>query len=208
MWEEEQICPGCGRNSRYGLRHKYCERKGYLEGLSCLWAYEGLTKNIIGRVKYKFKYDCLGELLKDAKVRVRERPEFDYLKRVLEKDPVVVPVPLSAAREKWRGFNQAEMAAEGTARELGLVKQSLLIRVKETGQQVGRSREERLKMMEGAFEINSKSVRTASKSTNSQMPEEVLLIDDVWTTGVTMQECAKTLKRAGVGQVWGWVLAR
>jgi predicted amidophosphoribosyltransferase len=73
--------------------------------------------------------------------------------------------------------------------------------VRDTGRQVERSREERLKAMEGAFKFEILNLKF-------EIPKAVLLVDDVWTTGATMSEAAKTLKAAGVETVWGWVLAR
>jgi competence protein ComFC len=199
MWEEEQICPGCCRSSRYGLRHEYCRNKGYLDGVSCLWAYEGLVRRLISGAKYKLYFDYLGELFKD----VNERSEYYSLVKFLKVQPVVVPVPLFFKREKERGFNQAEVIGRWISREWKLELTNLLVRIKDTGKQVGRNREERLKAMEGAFQIRFKI-----QDSKFKMPAKVLLIDDVWTTGTTVQECAKTLKKAGVKEVWGWVLAR
>jgi predicted amidophosphoribosyltransferase len=79
----------------------------------------------------------------------------------------------------------------------------LLVRIKDTGRQVGRSREERLKAMEGAFRITPHPPLNLRGGDNL-----VLLIDDVWTTGATMRECTKVLKTAGIKKVWGLCLAR
>ena len=65
---------------------------------------------------------------------------------------------------------------------------------------MGKTREERMRSMAGAFEIKHDS--------SFMIPDSVLLVDDVWTTGATMRECSRVLKKAGVGQIWGFVLAR
>lgn len=171
LWEEEQIYPG-----------------GYLDGLTCLWAYEGIARKIIKTAKYKYYFDLLGELLRDASVRVSVRS-----------DTVVVPVPLWPKREKERGFNQADVIGRLVASRWSLVTQNLLVRVRDTGRQVGRTRRERLENMRDAFKLNDKC---------KMINDQILLVDDVWTTGATMQECAKVLKQAGVKKVWGLVLAR
>lgn len=194
MWEEEQICPSCCRNSRYGLRHKYC--KGDIEGLTCLWSYNGITKKIISNAKYRYLYDQLGEL-----VKLDERVELEFFRRFLEEKPIVVPVPLHPKRLRERGFNQAAVAASLFANRYSLIVDNLLVRIRETPQQVGRTREERLRAMEGAFRISN-------YSNYSNSPKNILLVDDVWTTGATLRECAKTLKKAGVENIWGFVLAR
>jgi competence protein ComFC len=195
LWEEEQICPACRRNSRYGERHHYCKNE-YLEGLICLWAYEGWAKRLIKQAKYRFYYDCLEEILTKGWQSGR-REEWNKLEHFLiEKQPVIVPVPLDEKRFKWRGFNQAEIIAQQWSRVWGLPYQRCLTKVKETGQQAGKAKGERLVNLHGAF------------TTSGKPGEAVVLVDDVWTTGATLQECAEVLRRAGVKQVWGVVLAR
>ncbi len=195
LWEEEQICPVCARNSRYGLPHKYCHEPYSLDGLMCLWAYDGMARKLISRAKYKGRFDLLKFFILNFKFEINI-PMFKFNEFLKEK-PVVVPVPLHPKRLRERGFNQAEIFAKAFAVRHSLAFNShLLQRVKDTGHQVGRTREERLKAVEGAFCI------TPLKNTS------VLLVDDVWTTGATMNECCKTLKKAGVKKVWGLVLAR
>jgi competence protein ComFC len=198
MWEEEQICPACARPSRYGLRHTYCKDKT-MEGLVCMWAYEGIARKLITKAKYNYYFDYL----KDDTLQnwqVAHRPELTYFYRFLELKPVIVSVPLYAKREKERGFNQAEIISLSLSKSLSLPMEKLLVRRRDTGRQVGRTREQRLKVMEGVFAVNHKSQITNYKN--------ILIVDDVWTTGATMRECARVLKKAGVRQVWGLVLAR
>lgn len=204
IWEEEQICPGCRRNSRYGLKHGKCE--GPLEGLTCLWAYEGLARKLIMKAKYKGYYDYLGELLAANEQRAVSSPEFFYFNKYLEEKPVVVPIPLHPNRLRKRGFNQAEKIAVLVGNYWGLEVKNLIKRIIDTGQQVGRERSERLKVMEGAFQINKKLAFDFTQ--DSQYSKGILLVDDVWTTGATLASAARTLKKAGVKKVWGFVLAR
>ncbi len=199
MWEEEQICPICRRGSRYGLRHKYC--KGSLDGLTCLWAYEGLVKKIIMKAKYKYYYDLLSELISSPVDQFSSRVELVRFVEFLSEKPMIVPVPLHPKRLSERGFNQARVVAQLISKSVSQLEIcDMLVRIKDTGRQVGRTRSERLESMEGAFDINTKDKILRTKN--------VLLIDDVWTTGATMSECAKVLKKVGVGKVWGLVLAR
>jgi ComF family protein len=195
MWEEEQICPVCRRASRYGLRHKYCSKPWTMEGLTCLWAYEGITRKLVTKSKYKGYFDYLREFTMHNEQFING-PEMAYFWEFLKQRPVLVPVPLHPVREKKRGFNQAEIIARIVGKEWGLDISNLLVRTKDTG------REERLKEMEGAFKT-SPSIPLLNLGEG-----RVLLVDDVWTTGATMSECAKVLRQAGVRQVWGWVLAR
>ena len=195
MWEEEQICPTCCRNSRYGERHKYC--RGDLEGLTCLWAYEGVARKLITKAKYSGQFDTLEFLISNFEF-LNNSQLFNFQK-FLETRPTIVPVPLFPKREEERGFNQAAVIGHLASNVWHLNYEDLLIRVKDTGQQVGKKREERLKAMEGAFEIKNRSMTNV---------KSVLLVDDVWTTGATLRECAKVLRQNGAKRIWGLVLAR
>jgi len=197
MWEEEQICPICCRNSRYGLRHEKC--RGGLLGLTCLWAYEGLTRKILQKIKYGGFYDELNGIWAMGD-EFWTRPEFYFFNKFLESKPTIVPIPLHPNRMRKRGFNQAELIGRSFAERYKLSLDSqFLIRVKDTGQQVGRSREVRLENMANAFAVNSKF-----KDLNSN----ILLVDDVWTTGATINSASKVLMKSGVDKIWGLVLAR
>ena len=196
------LCGVGGGESRYGLRHVYCKRPWSMEGFTCFWAYEGIAQKLIKQVKYRFYYDYLNELISCPVAPLNSLPEFEYLRRFLEVRPVVVPVPLWPKREKERGFNQAEIIAQIAGRQWALETGQMLVRTKDTGKQVGRTREERLEAVRDAFSI------TPRPPLNLRGGVNILLVDDVWTTGATMSECCRILKIAGVKKVWGLVLAR
>src|SRR3989304_2142121 len=189
-------CAGCGRVSRYGLKHVYCTEKSPLTGVTCLWAYEGIARKLIASGKYKFYYDYLRELTINS-CPITVRPEFTQFREFISGRPLMVPVPLHPRRLRERGFNQAKVISLSLGLSFELNTQELLVRVKDTGRQVGRDRGKRLKAMEKAFQISPKS--------ELSIPTNVMLVDDVWTTGATMNECARTLKQGGVKKVWGLV---
>ncbi len=108
---------------------------------------------------------------------------------------VIVPVPLHWSRAYWRGFNQAELLAQALSHTSGAPVQNLLMRTRATGHQMGRGREERLLAVRQAF----RSVQAA--------PRRVLLVDDVCTTGATLDACAAALRAAGAERVEAMVLA-
>jgi ComF family protein len=106
---------------------------------------------------------------------------------------VVLPVPLHRSRERERGFNQAELLA----RQLGLpVDCRTLRRRKNTPSQTGLSRSQRTMNLSSAFEVRGSP------------PDCAIVLDDVYTTGSTMHEIAKTLKRAGMSRVEVLTVAR
>jgi len=107
-------------------------------------------------------------------------------------------VPLHRRRYAWRGFNQAEILARFWSSALGInMDRRLLYRRRNTKMQVKLNGEERRKNLLGAF-----AVRGALPA------KRIILIDDVFTTGSTLQECARVLKLAGAVEVWGAALAR
>jgi ComF family protein len=113
---------------------------------------------------------------------------------------VVIPVPLHPHRLRWRGFNQSLLLARPLGRRRDLrVEPFALMRTRPTPPQVGLNDRERHRNIVGAFAVrNVGAVRGLS----------VLLVDDVYTTGATVNECAKVLRRAGARQVEVLVLAR
>ena len=106
---------------------------------------------------------------------------------------VVLPVPLHRRRERRRGFNQAELIAESLNRK---VDNEILRRRKNTPSQTGLSRSQRTMNLTGAFEVRGR------------VPECVIVVDDVYTTGSTLNEIARTLKRAGAERVEVLTVAR
>lgn len=124
-------------------------------------------------------------------------PLGDILKNCLNNEPftgnLIVPVPLHRRRERQRGFNQAELIAARLGRHLTT---RLLRRRKNTPSQTGLSRSERKRNLAGAFEVRGHIRGT------------VIIVDDVYTTGSTMNEIARTLKRAGAERVEVLTVAR
>ncbi|ALM09954.1 MAG TPA: hypothetical protein DEB30_02820 [Candidatus Peribacter riflensis] len=117
-------------------------------------------------------------------------------RRLPSREIVLCPVPLHWARRFQRGFNQSELLARVVARERGLTVLPLLKRRRWTGSQMKRTREERLTGVQGAF-----------CCTTDHPPAHVVLIDDLSTTGATLESCARALREAGVFSVEGWVVA-
>lgn len=165
-----------------------------LDALDCLRAaswYEGdLLKRAIKTLKYR-RVRRLAEVLGDLVVeKVVGRME-------MENDGVVLcPVPLHWTRRFARGFNQAELIARAVSGRTGIPVARLLRRTRPTGSQTKRRRVERLKALDDAFAVAARNV-----------PVRVVLMDDLSTTGATLNECARVLKAAGAEHVEGWVVA-
>jgi ComF family protein len=127
------------------------------------------------------------------------------LDSVLGKEPIAaVPVPLHASKRRERGFNQAEVIAGATlnlnpAGGRLYLADRVLERRRETKSQIGMTGHQRRENMRGAFAV------TAAQAVQGR---EVLLVDDVYTTGATVSECARVLLRAGSSRVWVATVAR
>lgn len=112
----------------------------------------------------------------------------------------VMPVPLHVSRLRHRGFNQSLILAHRVAESFGLtLSYDNLIRIRPTRPQVNLSGEERLRNVKGAFSL---------RRPGDVEDRCILIVDDVFTTGATMNECASVLKRAGARSVIALTLAR
>lgn len=115
---------------------------------------------------------------------------------------VITYVPMHGERQKQRGFNQAERLALTIGKKLWIPVHPLLKRVKETTPQSRRTRRERLHSINGVFQLADQ--RQAQKGRK----RSVLIVDDVYTTGATVRECAKVLRNAGFQEVFSVTFAR
>jgi ComF family protein len=117
---------------------------------------------------------------------------------------IVVPVPLHRRKRVQRGFNQADAIAERALNELSRPKRfelcpKVLLRQRETGSQIGLTRRQRRENLRGAFAVSDPT---------QILKRDILLVDDVFTTGTTASECARVLLRAGAARVWVATVAR
>lgn len=141
--------------------------------------------------------------LKYGGMRVLAQPLAEILARRWENiSPtidMVVPIPLHGARRRRRGYNQARLLASAFCQRSGLpLADGVVIRQRNTPSQVGRSRAERQRNMRGAFRCIDDALRGKS----------LLLIDDVCTTGATLDACAQALLQGGANQVHAFTLTR
>lgn len=188
---EEPLCRRCGRELESRGQPCACAaRLRHLARLRAAAAYEGPLERAVHRFKYRgwraLAPPLAGLLL--ARLAVDGLPAAS-----------VVAVPLHPARERRRGYNQSELIAAELRRALGLGTPSgRLKRVRDTRPQVGLDRLRRAANVSGAFRWEGESGHG----------EPVLLVDDVVTTGATLEAAAAALKSAGFGRITGVALAR
>lgn len=155
---------------------------------------------IVRELVHNLKYYRLKDIARELG-RMLDR-YLKYFEIVLPESCVIVPVPLHPKRKRVRGFNQAELIAQGFLSLLSgrdfKIENDLLKRVRKTRPQVELSGEERRKNVQGIF---------AAKRTEEVKEKIVVLIDDVKTTGATLEEAARVLKEAGAKEVWAITVA-
>lgn len=192
---ETPICPVCTKPAVRGLTHPVCRGRYTLDGLVCLFCYTGPIRAAVKELKFGPLFDLVPDLL--ALLR-EEIEESELLYRFLvEKRPLVVPVPLHWFKERKRGFNQSFLLAQEIARRWRLTfAPGILKRTKWTAPQSKLSRKQREANVREAFRAEGK------------LSQAVLLVDDVFTTGATLRACGSVLKRAGARKVWGLTLVR
>lgn len=188
---EEPLCRRCGAEVESARRECGCRaRLKALSRLRSAAAYEGPLENAVHRFKYKGWRRLAGPLA----LLISERLVVEGLAAQW-----AVAVPLHVERLRERGFNQAELLAAEVRGRLGLTKPAgELVRVRHTPPQVGHDRRWRLENVRGAFEWRGGSLEAHS----------ILLIDDVATTGATLEACAAALRAGGSGPVIGASIAR
>jgi ComF family protein len=198
--KDERICPMCGRPAIGGLTHPGCQRPWGLDGLTSIFANEGVFKKAIKKLKYKFVTDLASDLVELFLSFCGEDKGFA---RFCQTAPVIfVPIPLHDRRQRWRGFNQAELLGQMIAQNLGIgFAPDLIVRQRPTKPQVGLDKNSRRRNIRFAFKKNPNSKFIT-------INYNFLLFDDVWTSGATLHEAGKILKRNGAAKVWGLTLAR
>ncbi len=178
---EEFLCGDCRQNS---FRFDRARSLGF---------FDTVLRTMIHAFKYRKQMGVLSEINFLLEKYFSEHPDFCQ-------GFTVSPVPLHFNRMKERGFDQAFLIARQAARILKLpLEGGLLKRVKATRPQVNITRKERARNVKGAFEV-SRPELVAGKN--------ILLVDDVFTTGATVNEATKVLKKEGVGEVHVFTVGR
>ncbi len=166
-------------------------KAGDLEFNRAAAPYESEFQNILKELKYSGKRSAamiLGEIITDICKDDIRYWRYDHL----------LPVPLWSGRMMERGFNQSYMLAEVIARETGLVLlDDAVMRIRDTGSQAKLGRDERMRNIEGAFSISDPQ---------RVKDHRIIIIDDAYTTGSTMNEIAAVLKKGGAEKVCGLTL--
>jgi ComF family protein len=199
------LCARCGEALPYSISNdarierecRICQlAEPPFERAVAYGAYDGALRDLV-------------HLLKFDQVRPAAKPLGRLLAIVATKlEPslpagliAVVPVPLFARKETQRGFNQADLIARAALKQVGSsvpgkrfeLLDHTLVRTRNTGSQIGLTRHQRRENLRGAFKV-ANPTRVCGRN--------ILLVDDVYTTGATASECTRVLLRAGAARVW------
>ena len=188
----ESLCPTCGQSQSGGQLCSACaRRKQRIDGIRAPFRFGGLMRQAIHHLKYR-------------NLRALARPLAGLLHDYISANPVpgevLVPVPIHPRRMRQRGYNQCQLLAAELSKMSGLpLNADSLIKRRPTDPQA---------------ETDSLASRWANVAGAYNCPvaafngRKVLLVDDVATSGATLNACAEALKTAGAGSVWALVLAR
>lgn len=163
-----------------------------------------LTKNLI----YQFKYQsCIKDLAKIlASILIEHFIISGKNTNEIWNNGILIPVPLDIKKIKMRGYNQSEELAKELSKVLQIpVVSDILIKIKSTKPQMELKKEEREKNLLNAFSIKT---NCGTSDVPQFAGKKIFLVDDVYTTGSTMEECARVLRNAGAKFVWGITIAR
>lgn len=182
----ESICLKC-----YNKLKKFEINNNYKD-VFFLYKYQGIIRNLI--LSYKFKDKSY--LYKTfSKCMLKNKNLCNFLKSY----DIIIPVPLHKKRKMERGYNQSALIANELAKNLELKYYDILIKNKNTKPQSSKSLKERKKSVVGIYEIKNKGL-VKGKS--------VVIFDDIYTTGSTLEECKKVLFKCGAKKVGLLALAK
>lgn len=190
------ICEDCFEKLQFfpdiPIKPDRSKDESYCDLVVGVFEYDGIVRDSLRRYKFHNKpsyYRTYSKLLADRLRRMTDIGRYG----------VVLSVPLHSERERTRGYNQSYLISRALAKELKLPECSnALRRVKKTDAQSLLGRSDRHENVKDAFHV---------KDNRNIIGKSVLLVDDIFTTGATVQECSKALKRAGAKEITAAVMA-
>ena len=194
----ENCCPVCGKpytfpieNSESLVCGKCLTKLPKFNHTSCVFAYDSFSRNLILPLKHTDKTEAVPYLANLLYLRGQ---------KLLAKSDVIVAVPLHWRRLMKRKYNQSGLLAHRLSKLSGVpLVSDTLVRTRNTQSQGHKTQKERMENIKGAFAIRDQEKIKGKR---------VVLIDDVYTTGTTLNECAKVLKASGASEVCALTVAR
>lgn len=199
-------CFICGRRSPAGYTCEKCRRKNHFS-LNGLLVASDWNNPLLRQIIYEYKYRFIKELADPLSQIMVNFLEINQPVNWRTDQLIFIPVPLHPRRILWRGFNQAEILAKEIGRHFNLPSiADILIRQRHTLPQMDiHDQKARRENIRSAFSLSKKYNPGNLKFIQNKI---VVLVDDICTTGSTLEECAKTLKPLKPKEIWGLVIAR
>ncbi|OGH05142.1 MAG: hypothetical protein A2W22_05725 [Candidatus Levybacteria bacterium RBG_16_35_11] len=197
-FDAKNTCLVCDRPSFDGLTHLRCKKRHGIDGCFSSISHNKTAQKLIYSFKQKPYLSSLKNILSDLFYEGLIQNE-NFIRELNKGKWIAIPVPLHKTKLRKRGYNQSEILAEELAKKFNFQTKSLLERVKNTKIQLGLDKKRRKENIKDAFKINTNYMLDA---------KNIFLVDDLATTGFTLNEAASVLKRAGVKKVIGLTLAR
>ena len=210
QWAGEGLCRKCGKLLGTNWTHDICYdcrtiRHYFDKGYTCC-QYDLYARAVVMDLKYRDK-SYIGRIIGDI-MADRMESELDNYDMPEKKYDLVIPVPVSKERMKERGYNQAGLIASRFAERMGIpYDETVLIRSSKTVAMKDLNAMQRRLNIKGAFEVTErgkKLIRAELKMgeyDKDGQAKSLMLIDDIYTTGATLDECARVLKEAGAERV-------
>lgn len=218
----KHVCPKCQKSNQSSTYCSKCSSNFYLNGI---WVASDYNNPLLASTIKKFKYSFIKDLRRPLALLLAL-----YLRQVINQfrltnsnltggkiwqkfsrlddapalilnfpKTLIIYVPLHKKRLRWRSFNQAELLADSISKRFSLEQNKHdLKRIRHTKAQAKLNKQERQNNLSNSFAWNG----------NDLLGRHILLIDDVASTGSTLNECARVLKENGAGEIWGLVVAR
>lgn len=197
-FDVETICTVCNTHAIDGITHPGCMGRYTLQGTFSSVSYDGAMKKILFAYKYEPYIRGLEPFL--TQLFYEGLIQKEHLVPLISKNPILIPIPLHISKFRERGYNQAEILARGVSKKLQIPWRDSLVRKRRTISQVSLTKAERKKNIANVFMLKEKD--------KSLIKDKIiLLVDDVMTTGSTLTEAGRILKKAGAKEVWGITLA-
>lgn len=191
-FKTSQTCPRCGKKNINNKICPHCSSLFYFNKLTIVGDYnDEKIKKVIKLLKYKFIKDLSKNLSDYVALFLSEKNEKD-IKKIYHQNTILIPIPIHKKRERWRGFNQSELIGRRLAKKLDIpIEDNKLKRIKHKKPQTVLKREERIKNIKNCFSWEGGSLEN----------KKILLLDDVITTGATLNEAARILKEKGAKRI-------
>ena len=189
---KNNTCEKCSNILQYTLKRELCVRNlnSYVDKLVCLFEYKGIVRDRILDFKFSYK-GYIAVTFANLMYTVIKQNEFQT--------DVVIPVPIHKSRKRERGFNQSQLLSHSIAKRLKIKHEyHSLIKYKNNLVQSTLNEENRKKNVIGVYKV---------VSNKNIVGKRILLVDDIYTTGSTVNECAKILKQNGAKEVIALTIA-